>query len=139
MVNKYIAYCGLYCKDCLRYNSDLINNAEDLKDEIIERHFQEYVDIKKASDNGFSKYPDFIDVLDKIIGLKCEKPCREGNGCSTLECKILSCCKTKGFEGCWECKSFESCSNFDFLKPFHGTTPQDNLRLIRDKGVRSIE
>jgi hypothetical protein len=34
MGNKYIAYCGLYCKDCLRYDSDIIANAERLKNEI---------------------------------------------------------------------------------------------------------
>ncbi len=40
--------CGLYCGDCIRYTFRASNLAEELLNEIEEKHFIEYANIKKV-------------------------------------------------------------------------------------------
>ena len=49
--------------------------------------------------------------------------------------RLRSVFSQKNFEGCWECDEFEGCGNFEFLKRFHGNTPQENLRKIKKYGL----
>ena len=42
--------------------------------------------------------------------------CRN-DGCENKDwCKSFNCCKEKGFNGCWECKDFDTCDNFMLKK-----------------------
>ena len=130
------AYCGLYCGDCIRYRSKAADLARDLRD----TEFGKYADVKSGSMDAdavkqLEHYREFCEVLEAIIALQCDNPCRVGRGCPTFSCGILECCWKKGFDGCWECKEFEKCKEFDFLKPFHGDTPLQNLRKIKELGL----
>ena len=76
-----------------------------------------------------------ISSLKVISEIKCKIPCRlGGDGCGGA-CEIITCVKNKSHEGCWECNDFEECDKFDFLKPFHGDAPINNLRKIKEHGI----
>jgi hypothetical protein len=129
------AYCGLYCGDCIRYRSKAIRLAEDLARELEEIKFAHYTDLKRTSVKEFEHYNEFCEVLDAIAKLQCDVPCRAGgDGCSQ-PCEIKKCAQLNNFQGCWECDGFETCEKFEFLKPFHGETPRENLRKMREYGL----
>jgi len=129
------AYCRLYCGDCIRYRSRAINLAEDLADELQKIKFDNYAHLKKDSVKEFQQYDGFRKILDAMARLECDIPCRAGgDGCSG-PCEIKKCPHLNNFQGCWECDEFETCKNFEFLKSFHGETPRENLRKIKEYGL----
>jgi len=129
------AYCGLYCGDCIRYQSKAADLARDLISELRNTEFDKYSKVKSLSVEELEHYQEALDVLATIVGLQCNNACRVGGGCPTFSCKIVECCQKKGFEGCWECSEFEKCEEFNFLKPFHGDAPLHNLRKIKELGL----
>jgi hypothetical protein len=129
------AYCGLYCGDCIRYRSKAIDLAEDLAEELHKIKFDKYAEIRKDSVEEFKHYKEFRRVLDAIAKLQCDIPCRLGGDGCLEPCEIKKCVQAKNLEGCWECDEFETCKKFDFLKAFHGETPRDNLRKIKEHGL----
>ena len=135
------AYCGLYCPDCNRLRSRASELARDLIAELDSSRFDKYAEAKSSWANQPNKreelkyYPQFRNILETIIELKCEKPCRLGGGCPTFSCKIMECCLARGLDGCWQCDTFEECGKLDFLKPLHGDTIMENLKAIREYGI----
>jgi hypothetical protein len=131
----FTAFCGLYCGDCIRYKSRASDLAAELLREIDEHHFTEYANIKRTHTKEFENFKSFIALLKAISGINCEIPCRlGGDGCGGA-CEIIKCVKNQSLEGCWECKNFEKCDKFDFLKPFHADAPKNNLRKIKKHGI----
>ncbi|MDP3066278.1 MAG: DUF3795 domain-containing protein [Methanobacteriaceae archaeon] len=51
-----------------------------------------------------------------MVKLRC-KGCREGFRSKFFN--IAKCAQKKEFQGCGECEEFETCPEFDFLKPLH--------------------
>jgi hypothetical protein len=133
-IMEITAYCGLFCRDCLRYRGKIPDAARTLLSEIEKRKFDNYAEVKMIFDKSFDNYAVFIGILRKITELDCEKSCREGKGCSSFECPIVRCCLEQKYEGCWQCHQLTSCDKFDFLKPFHGETPKSNCIHLRDNG-----
>ena len=139
--SELTAYCGLYCGDCIRYRSKAADLARDLLSELQDTEFNRYAEIKsgsaKQSDavKQFEHYRECCEALEAITALQCNKPCRVGGGCPTFSCEILKCCRSRGFEGCWQCDEFESCGKFETLKSIHGDSPQENLKKIKDLGL----
>jgi len=74
--------------------------------------------------------------LGGMVKLRCGKACRGGG--SNPGCKVRLCCQKMGYEGCWECDDFETCSDFDFLRANHGDAHIRNLRKIRRKGMNEF-
>jgi hypothetical protein len=129
------AYCGLYCGDCIRYQCRASDLANELLDEFDNLHFTEYANVKQTHRKEFDNFDSLIAALKAISEIKCEMPCRlGGDGCDGT-CEIIQCIRDKAFEGCWECHSFEKCERLDFLKPFHGDAPLENLRKIKALGI----
>ena len=139
--SELTAYCGLYCGDCIRYRSRAADLARDLLKELQETEFEEYAQVKSGSTKQFDAVRQFehfrecCGVLEAIIALQCNNPCRVGGGCSNFSCEILACCRKKGFEGCWQCGEFESCGIFEPLKSIHGDSPRQNLKKIKELGL----
>ena len=127
-------YCGLYCGDCIRYQSRAADLAGELLRELQKTEFEKYAVVKSRSTKDLAHYDETLKALEAIVKLQCNAPCRVGGGCPTFSCGILECCRERGFEGCWECDEFEDCPKFDFLKPYHGDGPLQNLRKIRELG-----
>jgi len=138
-LNEMIAYCGLFCGDCVRYGSTLTESARTLLTELEKRKFSDYVEVKKKFDDAFKDYPIFVDVLKKIVELECKESCRKGGGCSAFDCQIVTCCVEKKQKGCWECEQLVACDKFDFLKSFHGETPKKNCVDLRENGFDDFE
>ncbi|MCX5850072.1 MAG: DUF3795 domain-containing protein [Deltaproteobacteria bacterium] len=129
------AYCGLYCGDCIRFKCRASDLSALLLDELEKSRFQEYSKVKRRYIKELEHYEYMITVLKEISSIKCDVPCRiGGDGCGG-SCQIIKCAKDKKIEGCWECAEFETCSNFDSLKPFHGDAPLKNLQKIKELGI----
>jgi len=135
------AYCGLYCGDCIRYRSRASDLARELLSEFRNMEFGKYATIKSSSAmqfdtvKQFEHYEECCEVLEAIVALQCNSPCRVGGGCATFSCGILECCLKKGFDGCWQCAEFESCQRFEALRAIHGDSPRQNLRTIKKFGL----
>lgn len=133
--DKLTAYCGLYCGDCLRYRSKVTDLARDLMTELQAVRFDKYAQVKRAFVKEFEHYEECRQVLDAIVKLRCDAPCRAGgDGCSQ-PCEIKRCVQLKNLEGCWECNKFEECDKFQSFKLFHGDTAKENLRKIKKYGL----
>jgi len=129
------AFCGLYCGDCVRFQSKASDLSDELLREIENHHFSQYADVKRTHAKEFKNFDTFISTLKAISKIKCNVPCRLGGDGSEGSCEIIKCVKNKSIDGCWECVDFEACNKFDFLKPFHGDGPANNLRQIKKHGI----
>jgi hypothetical protein len=129
------AHCGLYCGDCIRYNGKVVDLAGELWHELQKAQFDKYAAVKTKSVKELEDYDPCCRVLEAIAKLKCISPCRlGGNGCG-VSCEIKKCVNSKGMQGCWQCHQMERCAKFEFLKPFHGDNPRENLRKIQKYGL----
>ena len=131
------AYCGLYCGDCIRLRSRASSLANDLLKEFEKTQFSEYARVKQSQIPDFEYYEPTVSLLAHVSRLRCEVPCRLGGDGCIGSCRIIECVKGKSFEGCWECSEYETCKKLDFLKPFHGDTPLENLRKIKEFSIRA--
>jgi hypothetical protein len=129
------AYCGLYCGDCIPFNHPLFDAAAKLRDELDDRQFDKYAELKSRKNEVFKDYEVFKKVLLALIDLKCAKTCISGGGIP--DCRIRLCIRKKGLKGCWECSGFEGCELLEPLSIAHGDTPKFNLRLIREYGIEN--
>jgi hypothetical protein len=128
-------YCGLYCGDCLRYKSKAVELARDLICELQAVQFDKYAEVKSAAVKEMEHYKECRQVLDAIVRLGCDTPCRAGGDGCLGPCEIKRCVKLKNLEGCWECDVLERCDKFEFFKPIHGDTTKGNLRKIKEYGL----
>jgi hypothetical protein len=129
------AYCGLYCGDCCRYRSKAASLARDLLGELQAVQFDKYAEVKSTAVKELEHYNECLQVLDVIVKLGCDTPCKAGgDGCSG-PCEIKRCVQSKHIGGCWECNEFEICDKFEFFRPMHGDTTKGNLRKIREYGL----
>ena len=129
------AYCGLYCADCIRYESRASDLAKELMDILEQKKFGEYSEVKRASVRALDHFGKLKSTLKAIEELKCDKPCRTDDNECTKVCEIIKCAKAKNLEGCWECDELDPCEKFEFLRPFHGDAPKTNCRLVRKYGL----
>jgi len=129
------AYCGLYCGDCLRYRSKAVGSARNLLSELHEVQFDKYAKVKSAVVKELGHYEECCQVLDAIVKLGCDTPCRAGGDGCLQPCEIKTCVQSKKLEGCWECGEFERCNKFESFKLFHGDTTKENLRKIKKHGL----
>jgi hypothetical protein len=138
---ELIGYCGLYCGDCIRYRSRASDLARELLCELRDTEFGKYAAIKNSFANQpdtakkFKHYGKCCEVLEAIVALQCNSPCRIGGGCVPPPCEVLACCREKGFDGCWQCAEFEKCRRFESFRAIHGDSPRQNLMAIRKFGL----
>lgn len=117
MDEKFTAFCGLCCIDCIPSNRDFFHLVHNLGEALSVLQFDEYARLKAERNPVFSEYPTFIKVLKEIESLKCPGPCREGGG--KPECEVRNCVRGKGYPGCWECKDRRTCTKLDSLRLVH--------------------
>lgn len=129
---EYTAYCGLYCLDCIPSNRKFFAIARELQELLAELQFEEYAKLKAESNETFTSYPRFAQVLQEIIALECPGPCRAGGG--KTNCSIRACVLSRNYEGCWECDSWEGCELLARLKGIH-TNLEYHIGLIRKEGL----
>jgi hypothetical protein len=100
---ELVAFCGLYCGDCVQFKRNVSKFAKDLENELSKENFEKIV--KNIPD--IKNYNDFREVLEIISKLECKECCREGGG--NPDCEVRLCCQKKGFYTCAECESFLYC------------------------------
>ncbi|MDQ1255166.1 MAG: hypothetical protein QG646_4445 [Euryarchaeota archaeon] len=117
MDEKFTAFCGLCCMDCIPSNYGFFRLVNNLGEILSELQFDEYAILKAEKNPVFEEYPTFIKVLNEIELLKCSGTCREGGG--KPECEIRNCVFGKGYSGCWECRDRHTCTKLDSLRVIH--------------------
>jgi len=135
---KLITYCGLYCGDCSGYKGTIANLARDLRRELKRERFGEFAALLAEVPffKAFEHYPQCCAVLETLPKLRCKKTCRGGGG--PPQCAIRACNREKGFDGCWQCDEFKTCSKLDFLKAGHGDACMKNLAKIKRSGTKAF-
>lgn len=137
LIRDLTAFCGLFCGDCIRYKCKASDLASQLSIELLKINFGDYAKVKRAHVKELESYEKMMSALDAICKLKCDTPCRLGNGGCVQSCEIAKCVRSKCIEGCWDCsdKEFEACDRFEFLMPFHGDVPRNNIKKIKEYGL----
>ena len=135
---KLISYCGLCCGDCSGYRGTIANLARDLRKELERERFADLAKVlaKIPFFKALGGFAQCCAVLETLPKLRCKKTCR-GNG-GPPYCEIRMCNRDKGFDGCWQCDTFQTCAKLDFLKPGHGDAHLRNLSKIRRQGAAAF-
>lgn len=128
---RYTAYCGLYCRDCIPVNERLFAAVDELDDLLADVQFEKYAALKAAKESAFRDYRTFVRVLGAMKGLKCKTLCTEG-GCKD-GCRIRACVMEKGLRGCWQCSMSGTCELHVPMKDFHPDLVH-NLQMIKQYG-----
>lgn len=131
-----LAYCGLYCGDCVIRNGAIADLSKLLLTKLDKGRF------RRVGPGLATLFREFralentaqcCECLQALSALRCGKTCREGGG--SPRCAIRTCCRKKGFEGCWECEAFEQCPKLAYLEPVNGDAVLRNIRNIRKVGM----
>ena len=132
MNQKYTAYCGLCCVDCMPSKGEFFSAIQHLEGMLDSLQYREYAKLKSKKISAFLEYPTFLRVLKAIKSLRCAVPCRNGGGIP--ECKIRRYAQQKGHNGCWECDEHEQCKLLAPLKKIHPHLDY-HLGLIKKFGM----
>ncbi|EKF84699.1 DUF3795 domain-containing protein [Methanobacterium formicicum] len=128
-----VSYCGLYCEDCFNYTGSIADLARDLRKELRKSNFDKVVEALPFKE--FDNYSECYECLGGLENLRCEG-CRDGSRAKF--CHIAQCAQKNEYQGCWECGEFETCKEFEFLKPLHKDANLKNLRKIKEQGVEGF-
>lgn len=162
MDKKYVCACGLICSDCMFYKKEIYEAARTLKQQIDKTNIDVFLSILSKEEVStamadhlgadtndlynnfkvFSKLQEFMEVLDGLINIQCEKTCQESGGCSmcgtTKKCHTIRCVEEKGLNGCWECSEHENCIKLSFQKRSYGKTIEENFKIINERGINAL-
>lgn len=129
-----LAFCGLYCKDCAGFTGEIVDTASKLKDTLTTYKFEQTA--SALFSEQLRDYDKFLDMLNFIITLKCEKVCRFRE---TTEsgCSIRKCCKDRKYYACYECEEYETCEKLKGLEKLHGDAYLKNIKQIREMGFEN--
>ena len=133
-----VAYCGLYCGNCIIRKGKIGHLANALLQTINKPEFCKLANglptIRLELFEPLENYHECVRVLDAMRHLDCCSPCREGGGSS--ECQIRQCCLDKKIGGCWQCHEWESCDTLSWLNSVHKGSHLANLKIIQEKGIQ---
>jgi hypothetical protein len=76
MNEKFTAFCGLCCTDCIPSNCGFFHSVHNLEEMLSDLQFDEYARLKAENNPVFAEYPTLIKILKEIESLKCSGPCR---------------------------------------------------------------
>lgn len=133
MDEKFTAWCGLCCTDCIPSNHGFFYLVHNLEEILSDFQFNEYARLKAEKNPIFAEYPVFIKVLKEIESLKCPRPCREGGG--KPDCEIRKCAQGREYSGCWECGDRHTCTKLNSLRTVHSNLDY-HLDLISKHGSK---
>lgn len=99
---KLIAYCALYCGDCINYKGEIAHLSRGLRKKLRQAKFDR---VSKGSSKYFKEFKDYelcYTALGAMVRLCCGRVCKDGK--ESPFCKIRKCCEKKNIQGCWECE-----------------------------------
>jgi hypothetical protein len=122
--DEFVAYCGLYCENCL-VRARIGPTARELKEQMLAQGFDQF----GPSMENFDEFWKFLDSLTATEGCP---GCRKGGSetCVTRNCAIK-----KRVDSCPLCEEYP-CSLFDWSRAYYHypTLEADNL-LMKGKGL----
>jgi hypothetical protein len=130
-----VAYCGIYCGDCLGYTGVIADGAEAFA-QVLDRY-----QFERTAAHIFPEelvdYERFREKLAFMADLRCSGRCRKAKGqVVSTGCAVRNCCIDRGLYACYECDGFESCAK---LLELHGELHYDaclrNMRAMREVGL----
>jgi hypothetical protein len=131
---RYTAYCGLYCRDCIPANHPLFAVAQELDDALGACRFERYAEVRaERGEAELRDFPRFRTLLRALRSLECLAPCAAGGGCRA-ECAVRDCVRTRGLRGCWACEERGVCPRLAPLKLVHPHLAEHH-ELIRAHGL----
>ena len=134
---SHVAYCGLYCGDCIIRIGKLAISAQQLLSQMIKPEFKKLAEgLPKVMPDTFEALKDYqtcVRVLESMVHIDCYKICKDGGG--STDCPIRSCCLKKKLAGCWLCDEFEACKTLSWINPVNKDAHVKNIRIIRKKGM----
>ena len=139
--NKEVAYCGLYCGNCLIRNGKIGFLSKKMLDHIDTPEFQKLAaglpNVLPELFCRLKNYQSFLLTLKAMTNLDCKHICKNGGG--STDCKIRRCCQKNSYDGCWECNDFfNDCNTLAWLNPVHDGTNVKNIRRIRMIGMEDF-
>lgn len=130
---ELLAYCGLYCGDCLGFMGVIANAARDFK-AVLERYRFDMT-VKCVFPEELRDYDAFHEALGFMTSLRCTRICRERDDTGS-SCDVRKCCRTKGYYACHECSDLETCDKLrTVLGRLHADSCLRNLKAIREMGL----
>jgi hypothetical protein len=134
---ELIAYCGLYCGDCLGYTGVIADAAQSFQDVLNTYRFDRTA--RFVFPEELSDYDKLTEMVSFMSGLRCAGICRTGHeGSEPSDCVVRDCCLERGFYACYECDVFESCPKLvSLLQGLHLESSLQNMRSIRAMGLQA--
>ena len=130
---ELLAYCGLYCGDCLGYTGVIADAAWEFVT-VLERYRFDLT-AKGVFPEELRNYDAFREALGFMAGLRCPQICREREDTGT-SCEVRRCCRERSLYSCHECGGFEACEKLRFvLGGLHTDSCLRNLKAIREMGL----
>jgi len=71
-----IAYCGLYCGECINHKGEIADLARDLRKKLREAKFDRVSRGLSKYFKEFNKYQECYEVLGAMVRLRCKKHVR---------------------------------------------------------------
>jgi hypothetical protein len=135
-----ISYCGLDCGTCYLKNGHIADHAKALYNELCDIQFDKWgaplANINPKELASFCHAKQCMEVLKSWDCVRCEKFCKDGGG--SMQCSIRDCCRERGYAGCFECASAESCDILGMLNPVNGNLNIENIRKIVVNGLAAF-
>lgn len=131
-----VAYCGLFCGDCIIRNGRIGALSSKLLESIETSDFQKLSSgLPKVMPEfePLKEYQTIKRLLIAMTKLDCVNLCKERGG--STACRIKKCCREKGLEGCWDCDDFVDCKTLAWLNPVHAGANIKNIERIRKIGM----
>ena len=134
---ELVAYCGIYCGDCLGYTGVIADAAGAFAGVLDSYQFERTAAGIFAEE--LDDYGRFREILSFMSDLRCSGRCRKGEqDGGPAGCAVKNCCIDKGFYACYECDDFESCAR---LRDLHGVLHYDacmrNMKAMREVGLEA--
>lgn len=134
--NQLLAYCGLYCGDCIMRKGEVADLARDLRKKLRQVKFGRMVPGLSVFLRPLANYDTCYETLGAMVRLRCRRACSRGGG--NPGCRPRQCVQRKGLRGCWQCPDFETCKKLDFIKAVHQHGLLGNLRRLRRGGTEAF-
>nr|MDO8134960.1 DUF3795 domain-containing protein [Candidatus Njordarchaeum guaymaensis] len=130
--NRFISYCGSYCKLCDWFTGKIRRASKTTLDLVQDRSVlkrqleQKGVDFKNLTKG-------LVTLTESNICPSCKAEVRKERNAED-RCKIRQCCSAKGFTLCSDCEEFpcEALTNNPGVIKYHCV---ENLKEIREKGL----
>lgn len=130
---QYLAYCGLYCGDCLGRTGVIADAAREFLNVLDEYEFEKTA--LSVFPLQLGEYDNLIDMLMFMENLRCNRLCRTIDG-GESKCDVRQCCVEHGYYACNSCEDFETCEKLEtVLGTLHLKASKKNLREINKMGL----